>query len=53
MDRTRRFLVVTLNASGNWPPELALIRALAQHGHTVRILTEADLAAQITAVGAE
>jgi hypothetical protein len=23
MDRTRRLLVVTLNASGNWPPELA------------------------------
>jgi hypothetical protein len=53
MDRTRRLLVVTLNASGNWPPELALIRALAQRGHTVRVLQEADLAPQITAAGAE
>jgi MGT family glycosyltransferase len=53
MDRNRRFLVVTLNASGNWPPELALIHALAQRGHTVRVLQEADLAPQITAAGAE
>jgi MGT family glycosyltransferase len=53
MDSTRRFLVVTLNASGNWPPELALIRALTQRGHTVRVLQEADLAPQITAAGAE
>ncbi len=53
MHSTRRFLVVTLNASGNWPPELALIRALAQRGHTVRVLQEADLAPQITAAGAE
>jgi MGT family glycosyltransferase len=53
MDSTRRFLVVTLNASGNWPPELALIRALVQRGHTVGVLHEADLAAQITALGAE
>jgi hypothetical protein len=35
MDRTRRLLVVTLNTSGNWPPKLALIRILAQRGHTV------------------
>lgn len=53
MDRARRFLMVTLNASGNWPPELALIRALAQRGHTVRVLQEADLAPQISAAGAE
>jgi UDP:flavonoid glycosyltransferase YjiC (YdhE family) len=53
MDRTRRLLVVTLNAAGNWPPELSLIRALVQRGHTVRVLTEADLAPQVTAAGAE
>jgi MGT family glycosyltransferase len=53
MDSTRRLLVVTLNAAGNWPPELALIRALVQRGHTVRVLTEADLAPQVTAAGAE
>src|SRR5918992_4506571 len=53
MDHTRRFLMVPLNASGNWPPELALIRAFARRGHTVRVLQEADLASQITAAGAE
>jgi hypothetical protein len=37
MDRTRRLLVVTVNASGNRPPELVLIRALAQRGHTVGV----------------
>jgi MGT family glycosyltransferase len=53
MPSTRRFLVATLNASGNWPPELALVRALVQRGHTVRVLQEANLALQITAAGAE
>jgi MGT family glycosyltransferase len=52
MDSTRRFLVATVNASGNWQPELALIRALVQRGHTVRVLADADLAAPITEAGA-
>jgi hypothetical protein len=51
MDRTRRLLMVTLNAPGNWPPELALTCALAQRGHTVRVLQAADLTPQITAAG--
>ncbi|MFN8641779.1 MAG: hypothetical protein U0802_09030 [Candidatus Binatia bacterium] len=38
---TRRFLVVTLDAAGNWPPERALVRALAARGHPVRVLSPA------------
>ena len=49
----RRFLVVTLDAAGNWPPELVLIRALAQRGHEVRVICGAQHAPQIAAAGAE
>ncbi len=49
----RRFLCVTLHAAGNWPPELALIRALAGRGHEVRVVSDETHAAQITAAGAE
>jgi MGT family glycosyltransferase len=44
--------MVTFNASGNWPPEMALVRALVQRGHDVRVLADADLEAQITEAGA-
>jgi len=51
-DLRRRFLVVTLDAAGNWPPEIALIRALVERGHEVRVMSDASHAAQIGAVGA-
>jgi len=49
----RRILVVTLHAAGNWPPELALIRALARAGHAVRVISDEKHAGQIAAVGAQ
>jgi MGT family glycosyltransferase len=52
MQDTRRFLVVTFDMAGNWPPELALIRALVQRGHAVRVLSDVSHAAQIAAAGA-
>lgn len=52
MQDKRRFFVVTLDMSGNWPPELALIRALVQRGHEVRVMSDASHAAQIAAAGA-
>jgi MGT family glycosyltransferase len=53
MRRKRRFLVVTLNAAGNWPPELVLMRALVQRGHEVRVISDANHARQIAEAGAE
>jgi MGT family glycosyltransferase len=38
--------------AGNWPPELALIRALVQRGHEVRVMSNASHAEQIAAAGA-
>jgi MGT family glycosyltransferase len=52
MQDTRRFLVVTLDMAGNWPPELALVRALVQRGHEVRVMSNASHAEQIAAAGA-
>lgn len=49
----RRFLLVTLDAAGNWPPEIALVRALVERGHHVRVLSNRVHAAQIAAAGAE
>jgi MGT family glycosyltransferase len=51
-DRRRRFLVVTLDAAGNWPPELVLIRTLVERGHEVRVLSDASHAAQLADAGA-
>ena len=48
----RRFLVVTLEAAGNWPPILSLIRALTQRGHHVRVVANANQARDIAAAGA-
>jgi len=48
----RRCLVVTLDAAGNWPPELALVRALLGRGHEVRVMSHAAHAAQISEAGA-
>jgi UDP:flavonoid glycosyltransferase YjiC (YdhE family) len=53
MKSPRRFLVVTLDAAGNWPPEIALIRALVQRGHAVRVMSNATHAAEISAAGAQ
>jgi MGT family glycosyltransferase len=52
MASKRRFLVVTLDAAGNWPPELVLVRALLRRGHEVRVMSNAAHAAQISEVGA-
>lgn len=53
MSNRRRILVVTLHAAGNWPPELALIRALALAGHEVRVVSDEQHAGQIATAGAE
>ena len=53
MVNKRRFLLVTLDAAGNWPPELVLVRALVQRGHQVRVVSNAAHAAQITEAGAQ
>ena len=53
MPTRRRILVVTLHAAGNWPPELALIRALTRAGHHVRVISDEQHASQILAAGAE
>lgn len=52
MANKRRFLLVTLDAAGNWPPERELIRALVKRGHDVRVISDADHAQQIAEVGA-
>jgi UDP:flavonoid glycosyltransferase YjiC (YdhE family) len=52
MGRERRFLVVTLDAAGNWPPERALIRELVKRGHDVRVVTDAAHAADLERTGA-
>lgn len=44
--------MTTLDAAGNWPPERALVRALVQRGHDVRVLSDASHAAEIAAIGA-
>jgi MGT family glycosyltransferase len=49
----RRFLMLTLDAAGNWPPERALLRALAARGHTVRVLSGEVHAKEIAAAGCE
>jgi MGT family glycosyltransferase len=49
----RRFLLVTLDAAGNWPPEVVLIRALVQRGHEVRVISNANHAGQIREAGAK
>jgi len=48
----RRFLVVTLDAAGNWPPELVLIRALVERGHEVRVMSHPSHAAELSDAGA-
>ncbi|MCW5889303.1 MAG: glycosyltransferase family 1 protein [bacterium] len=48
----RRFLLVTLDAAGNWPPERALVRALLARGHAVRVLSHASHAHVVRAAGA-
>ena len=48
-----RILVVTLDAAGNWPPELALIRALVERGHAVRVISDAAHAGSVEAAGAQ
>jgi MGT family glycosyltransferase len=44
---------MTLEAAGNWPPEIALIRALVQRGHEVRVISGSGHAKQIAEAGAE
>ena len=51
-ERRRRFLVVTLDAAGNWPPELVLVRTLVDRGHEVRVMTNASHAARLADAGA-
>src|SRR5262245_31378223 len=53
MPGKRRFLLVTLDAAGNWPPDIVLIRALVQRGHAVRVISAASHAEQIREAGAE
>ena len=48
----RRFLVVTLDAAGNWPPERVLIRTLVERGHEVRVMSDPSHAADLSAAGA-
>ncbi len=52
-DHKLDFLLVTLDAAGNWPPELELIRGLRQRGHSVRVLSDAKHAAAIAGAGAQ
>lgn len=52
MSPVHQYLFVTLEAAGNWPPEIALIKALAERGHAVRVVSNANHAAQIRAAGA-
>jgi MGT family glycosyltransferase len=48
----RRFFVVTLDAAGNWPPELVLIRTLVERGHEVRVMSDPCHAAALSDAGA-
>jgi|KBSSwiStaDraftv2_1062776.scaffolds.fasta_scaffold484448_1 MGT family glycosyltransferase len=53
MNHKRRFLVTTLDAAGNWPPQLALVRALVARGHEVRVLSNAAHATPLEEAGAK
>jgi MGT family glycosyltransferase len=44
---------VTLNAAGNWPPERALVRALAARGHEIRVLSHESHRRDVVAAGAQ
>jgi MGT family glycosyltransferase len=50
---SRRFLLLTLNAAGNWPPERELARALVERGHAVRVVSDPAHAAEARAAGAD
>jgi UDP:flavonoid glycosyltransferase YjiC (YdhE family) len=50
--QARRFLLVTLDAAGNWPPGRALVRALARRGHEVRVATGERHAEELADAGA-
>jgi MGT family glycosyltransferase len=48
----RRILVLTLDMAGNWPPELELIRSLAEAGHDVAVISTANHGAAVAEAGA-
>jgi len=52
MSAKYRILVAMWDGGGTVPPELAIVKALVQRGHDVRVIGDAVLAAEITATGA-
>jgi MGT family glycosyltransferase len=48
-----RYLMSTLDAAGNWPPERRLIKALVDRGHEVYVVTDSGHERDIVAAGAE
>lgn len=47
-----RFLLLTLDAAGNWPPELELVRAIVDRGHDVGVISGEAHAAAVRDAGA-
>jgi MGT family glycosyltransferase len=47
-----RYLVLSLDAAGNWPPERTLIRALVDRGHEVHVASDAVHESDIVGAGA-
>ncbi|GAA2219703.1 hypothetical protein GCM10009850_121230 [Nonomuraea monospora] len=47
------FLFATWNGGGAVPPVLSVARALRERGHTVRVLADTSLHAQVAAIGVE
>ena len=48
-----RYLLLSLDAAGNWPPERTLIRALVDRGHEVHVISDAGHERDIVAAGGE
>ncbi|MFB4262333.1 glycosyltransferase [Nonomuraea sp. GTA35] len=49
----RTFLFATWNGGGAVPPVLSVARALRERGHSVRVLADSSLHAEVTALGLE
>jgi MGT family glycosyltransferase len=53
MSTGSHILVATWDGGGTAPPELAVVRALVERGHTVTVLADAVLADDVAATGAQ
>ncbi len=48
-----RYLLLSLDAAGNWPPERRLVRALVERGHDVQVISDASHEPDIVAAGGD